>query len=146
DHIVWTIMSPDDSIIATSAFDSTVRIWNSTNGEELQVLTFEVWSIEREELLHAFEGHRTPGNRVPVAFSPNGRSLATGSSGFGSDTLKVFDLLSGEEKQILEVMALGTETDFHGVRVIYMHYTPKGLLVFKLDDGTVSTYDEETDQ
>ncbi|THU92282.1 glycoside hydrolase [Dendrothele bispora CBS 962.96] len=169
--IGWVMTSPDAKVIVTSGYDKTIRVWNSTNGEELQVLTFEgrecrigclsgvfshdgkligvntgdsvrVWSIEREEYLHTFENHQSWGRKAPIAFSPDGKSLATINAFEGA--LTVFDLLSGEEEQNRQAIKLGTETNYRGV--IYMHYTPKGLLVLQFDDGTVFTYDEETDQ
>ncbi|THU92300.1 WD40 repeat-like protein [Dendrothele bispora CBS 962.96] len=169
--IGWVITSPDAKVIVTSGYDKTIRIWNPTNGEELQVLTFEgmecwmgclsgafshdgkligvntgdsvrVWSIEREEFLHTFENHQSWDLEATIVFSPDGKSLATSNT--FQDALTIFDLSSGEEKQNRQAITLGTETNYR--RVIYMHYTPKGLLVFKFDDGTVFTYDEETDQ
>ncbi|THU92280.1 WD40 repeat-like protein [Dendrothele bispora CBS 962.96] len=110
EEISWSITSPDDSILVTTAYDRTVRIWNATNGEELHVLTFEnecwngclsgafshdgklvgitagfsvrVWSVEREEFLHSFEfaNHDQSLGLGPIAFNPDGKSLATGST------------------------------------------------------------------
>ena len=71
--IVWdAVFSPDGGTIASASFDNTVKIWDSTTGEEL--LTFSAPSAI------AFAN---------VAFSPDGRLLAASS---GDGTVRIFVL------------------------------------------------------
>jgi WD40 repeat protein/serine/threonine protein kinase len=72
--------SADDSLIATSHNDGTVRIWDAVTGEELHVL----------------RGHDGPVTRP--AFSPDGRWVAAG----GKDrTVRIWEVATGTERQTL---------------------------------------------
>jgi WD40 repeat protein len=88
--------SPDGKCLATGGWDRTVRVWDAATGEEL----------------HAFRGHRefvdvqpnrggrsqARGPRVGavtgVAFSPDGKRLATGSSDY---TVRVWDVTRAQD-------------------------------------------------
>ncbi|KAG6842428.1 hypothetical protein C0991_007558 [Blastosporella zonata] len=82
-HSVSTIgWCPDSSIgphplLATSSFDGTARLWDSVTGKCLKV----------------FNDHKRP--VYTLAFSPNGRWLATGS---GDGWLYVYNVLTHEKK------------------------------------------------
>jgi WD40 repeat protein len=67
--------SPDSSRLASGAIDGTVKLWNSETGDELLSLkghTDRVWN---------------------VAFSPNGRQLASAGGGVA----KIWDISTGQE-------------------------------------------------
>jgi WD40 repeat protein/tRNA A-37 threonylcarbamoyl transferase component Bud32 len=74
--------SPDGRHLATGSYDKTVRIWDATNGLQLNEL----------------RGHGDLPNRV--RFSPDGRSVASASS---DRTLRVWDPLEGQKTSTLEL-------------------------------------------
>jgi WD40 repeat protein/serine/threonine protein kinase len=120
-------LAPDGQKVATGGPDGAVRIWDLTtgrllttppaqpdpvnalafspNGEllacaggrEFQPGRVKIWnaaSLQEERVIH---GHRSV--IYALAFSPDGKSLATGSDDWH---VKVWDVLSGEEKTTLE--------------------------------------------
>ncbi|KAK7461304.1 hypothetical protein VKT23_008483 [Stygiomarasmius scandens] len=165
DHIAWAETSPDDTVIATSSWDQTVRIWDAVNGQQLRILTgatsqlwsgafspdgklvcvgcggedpkVRLWEVESGELLHEL-GRFRRWTRA-LAFSPDGRSIAAGS---GNGVLKVFDAVSGKEKQHWQVKCLDPLASGF-IEIQSVRYTSKGLLVFNYTDGRVYTYNEE---
>ena len=66
ERITKVTFSPDGSMIASSSWDKTVRLWNVASGDELQTLLTE-----------------HDNNVLTVAFSPDGKTLASG--GWGQD-------------------------------------------------------------
>jgi WD40 repeat protein len=73
--------SPDGSQIVTASRDSTLRLWNVENGEEIVV----------------FCGHSS--TVYDCAFSPDGNTIVSGS---GDGTLKIWDATTGHEMATLE--------------------------------------------
>lgn len=70
--------SPDGTRLATAGVDGVAKVWDGTSGEELLVLS----------------GHT---DRIhSIAYSPNGRFIATSSGNVGA-SIKVWDAMSGEE-------------------------------------------------
>jgi WD40 repeat protein len=67
--------NPDGSTLVTGSHDSTVRIWDTTNGQELLTLT----------------GH--DGWIDYVSFNPDGNLLATGSFQDGTMRLYMLDVV-----------------------------------------------------
>ncbi len=64
--------SPDGRLLATASADNTARIWDPVTGEDLRTLAGRIsW-------VRTLTGHT--GGVWGVAFSPDGRLLATASS------------------------------------------------------------------
>jgi WD40 repeat protein len=106
------VFSPDGSRLASASSDTTVKIWDTATGEELQTLeghTFAVYS---------------------VAFSPDGRRLASCSP---DKTVKVWDTTSGQETLTLKGHSLGVSS---------VAFSADGLqLASGGFDGTVRVWD-----
>lgn len=72
--------SPDGRYLASGSSDNTIKLWDVSNGQELQT----------------FEGHSQPVNSI--SYSPDGRYLASGSR---DGTVKLWDVSNGHELQTL---------------------------------------------
>ncbi len=95
--------SPDSSLLASAAFDDTVKVWHTDSGKLLTTLTgasdwattavfspdnsqiaassydsrVYLWDIKSSELIRIFEGHKDTVSSV--AFSADGKLLVSGS-------------------------------------------------------------------
>jgi WD40 repeat protein len=126
DTIFTVSFSPDGKELATTSFDSTVKLWDAETGQELDTLaghsdvttrtafnadgsllasssfdgSVKVWDLETGEELYTLPGHdATP---WAIAFSPDGKLIATG----GNDrTLRLWDATTGEELLTLPLSA-----------------------------------------
>ncbi|KZT28982.1 WD40 repeat-like protein [Neolentinus lepideus HHB14362 ss-1] len=120
DSVVWAGQSPDGKLLATSAWDKFVRLWDPTDGSLLKVLTgatnqswaasfspdsqliaagsgdkqVRVWKTATGELVHFLGGFKGWIRRMQ--FNPEGTHLVAGAAG---GTVRVFDVMSGDSVQ-----------------------------------------------
>src|SRR5262249_32802483 len=107
--------APDGRTLAGACRDETVYLWDVASGKELRhfpggsVLVFSpdgkrlatgshrhmtrVWDVTTGEQLHQFRGHHDEPWMRPLAFSPDGRTLATALSG----KVYLWELATGKE-------------------------------------------------
>jgi WD40 repeat protein/serine/threonine protein kinase len=123
DAVVCVAFHPDGKHLASTGADRKVKVWDLTterevfgdectairklgtastvafrppDGRHLAVCNEEevrVWDWEQRQLIHALPGHEF--HSIPVAFSPDGRLLATGGS--RRKHQRVWDLEAGRE-------------------------------------------------
>lgn len=137
-HIVNAVrFSPDGNFIASGSVDSTVRIWNRSNGQLRTTLKHpagityldysrdgnyiattsydgkaRLWKLPEGKLIREFTGHqKTPWS---IALSPDGRMMATGSE---DATIKIWDIQTG---------ALLHTLKGHTLTIWSLQFTPDG--------------------
>jgi WD40 repeat protein len=114
-------ISADRGRIATASSDGTAKIWDTGSGM----------------LLHTLGDGGNGGNVVNVAYSPDGKTVATGTSSTRGDsgTARLWDARTGALKRVIETKA--------GIgRVLF---SPDGaLLCVVLDEGGVALFHPET--
>ena len=117
-ELIWSLSySPDSERLVSASYDSTLRIWDLTDGEQaLQIDlpttsssavfspdgrtilaglddgTARLWDVSTGEELRQFEGHSE--SVVVVAFSHDGSLAATGST---DKTARLWDVETGSE-------------------------------------------------
>ena len=99
DAIFNIAMSPESQLAATASFDSTVRLWDMSTGELLNVL----------------KGHVT--HVYTVAFSPDGRTLASGGE---EDEAKLWHVATG---RIIGTIETGLKP------ILYLDFSPDGSML-----------------
>jgi WD40 repeat protein/tRNA A-37 threonylcarbamoyl transferase component Bud32 len=111
-------ISPDGKWIVSGSRDSTVKVWDSSTGQELLTL----------------RGHTGPVNGV--AINPDGQRIVSGSA---DRTVKVWDAASGKELLTLKGIT-------HWVNCVAI--SPDGKRIVAGDDGdrTVKVWDSSTGQ
>ncbi|KAF8214649.1 WD40-repeat-containing domain protein [Mycena galopus ATCC 62051] len=149
---MWAETSPNGTVVATSSWDKTVRIWSMESGKLIHILRgargqswagafspngelvaagagdgmVRIWRIDTGELLHTLGDFR--GWVRSLSFSLDGRQLAAGASG---GTLKVFNVESGERE-------LNWQTPSY--EILNVQYTLRGDLFFSSTDGSIFGY------
>ena len=107
----------------------------ATGGEEGSII---VWDLAAGKILRELEGHRIDGERnqtfrgiYALAFSPNGKLLASGSD---DETLRIWDVLRGTQIQKLTA---------HTMSVRGLSFSPDGALLASADysEGAVRIWD-----
>jgi WD40 repeat protein len=105
DDVNSVAFSPDGRLLASGSDDYTIRLWDVATGSLVRTLTGHTSTVVRSALLAGSDddtiklwcSHRQPRvghtNDVnSVAFSPDGRLLASGSD---DDTIKLWDVATG---------------------------------------------------
>ncbi|EEB91703.1 hypothetical protein MPER_09902 [Moniliophthora perniciosa FA553] len=144
DSIMWASSNPDNSHIASSSWDGTVRLWNATTGQQINTVCWLSWSLPSRRFLSRRETYRDGLSRQEgdcLAFGGAHR-LGTQSGG----TLRDFGMARGDELQYWRVKSCPEDPPSPFLEVNDVQFTARDLLVFKSTDGHVFTYDERTNR
>ena len=158
-HAHWVfrvLFSPAEKIVASGAYDNTIRLWNVATGEALNTLSHPgavnsvslspdgttvasgaddnnvyLWDVATGNRITTLHGHT---NDVrSVSFSPNGFTLASGSD---DNTVKLWDVGAGNT-----ISTLVGHTD----GVLSVLFAPDGkVLASRSRDNTVRLWDAVT--
>ncbi|GKZ86045.1 hypothetical protein AnigIFM56816_000895 [Aspergillus niger] len=167
DAIMWAGMSPDNSLVASIAWDGRARVWDANSGACIHVLGsvdgqlwsgafspdskylavsqgsprtyIHVYDLRTGESVSRFDGFRHWARTL--AWSPDGTVLAGGGDG---GTVRLWDPLTGEERMRWRLAFEDSlMRSFAGIQSV--QFVDKGKkLVFRTQEGTVETYDIES--
>jgi WD40 repeat protein len=115
-HTVCRIaFSPEGATLASASADSSIRLWDTTTGELLQVLTGHTASV------------------LSVAYSPDGQTLASTSY---DNTIRLWDTPRGKHRKTLEA---------HTDAVFQATFSPDGQAIASASkDQTIRLWDAQT--
>jgi WD40 repeat protein len=157
------VFRPDGKVLASTGYDSTVRLWDMATGQNLKTLeghqkgcyaialsadgkllasggfdhTARVWDAATGQLLAALEHDRSV---LSLAFSPDGKTLATGSTGwddvqwkYAPTRIRLWDLADNRPRITLPEQP---------VQVFALIFTPDGKTLITGDrNGAITLWD-----
>lgn len=122
--------SPDGTLLATVGQDGFARLWDAASGREIRKIPAQRVTVQE---LPGGGTSTTSGYLTSVAFSPDGKTLATGSS---DRIAGLWEVASGKELRRLE----GHDADSGIVRAVA--FSPDGkTLATAAEDRTVRLWD-----
>ncbi len=121
DKVESVAFSPDGRRLATGSDDNTARIWDAQASRELMTLC-EPTSKSGPKITSCKpdEGSELKSTVESVAFSPDGKSLATGSD---DKTAKIWDVESG---RLLQTLSGPNTPSAHEDRIKAVAFSPDG--------------------
>ncbi len=160
DRVTSLAWSSDGTILASGAWDTTVRLWNVVNGAPLMTLnghqdgvlalawspdgallasgsaatTINLWDMSSGALLTTIEGHTAPVR--DVAISPDSRLLASAAGGSDA-TVRIWNIADGRELFALDagnVQAITFSLDGTTLVSVSSHDDVK---VWRVETGTL---------
>jgi WD40 repeat protein len=147
--------SPDGRLLVTGSWDGTAKLWDTASGKQLAVFDMPphcydlavspngrllacsseddamLFDIASRKRLHLLRGHKNSANCV--AFSPDGRWLATGSD---DRTIHIWNVNTGEVEHVIAA---------HGAKLITLAFSPDGRTIASGDmKGVIAFLHVET--
>jgi RNA polymerase sigma factor (sigma-70 family) len=102
DRAFGLVFAPNGRSFATAGYDGMVRVWDATSGAELHTFSSGVQSSD---------------NSQPLAFSPDGQTLAAGLG----ETIWLWDVKTGEQRLVIRKA--------HGSAVLSLAFLDKDTLI-----------------
>jgi WD40 repeat protein len=129
EHLTTVDFSPDGKTLASASWDGVVRFWDVATGHSVMEIpdrprlgvayiavyspdgtkmaigrdggVFQLWDLKAGK--EAFRSEVHPGRVQSVAFSHDGRLLATSSSDDNDPDVRIWDVTSGKQTRVLRV-------------------------------------------
>jgi WD40 repeat protein len=128
--------SPDGKRLATGGWDRTVRVWDAASGDELYTFRGHREFVDVQPNRGGRSMARGPhiGAVTGVAFSPDGKRLATGSSDY---TVRVWDVTRDQEALALPRHSGSVAAFLPDSRRLVLRGLPTGCAVRDVTTGQV---------
>ena len=139
------LFSPDGRHLATGSMDTTTKLWDVETGKQFRSFAHP----EYRRPLAFSSGHTeiyNEGGIRCVAFSPDGKFLATGGLHRDHD-VKLWDIEQGEQRWSVTFEASAKSITFSSDgRYIATHFTADVVHVLRIEDGTAVPFDLDRDK
>lgn len=143
DAVRAILFSPDGRRLATGSMDATTKLWDVETGKQFRSFAHP----EYHKPLAFPSGHTeiyNEGGIRCVAFSPDGKFLATGGL-FRDRDVKLWDIEQGEQRWSITFEESAKSIVFSpDGRYIATHFTANVVHVLRIEDGTAVPFDLDT--
>lgn len=145
DAVRAILFSPDGKHLATGSLDATTKLWDVETGKQFRSFAHP----EYHKPLAFPSGHTeiyNEGGIRCVAFSPDGKFLATGGL-FRDRDVKLWDIEQGEQCWSITFEESAKSIVFSpDGRYIATHFTADVVHVLRIQDGTAVPFDLDTEK
>ena len=139
DYVLNVYFSPNGQILLSRDSNGSIVVWDAVTREYLQPLASDHWGLWNADA-HEYIHHRGSGG-YDISFSPDGRTVAIGSSNDGWGSIRFYDVTTGKHLRTIEDARTTERNDILTAQAsVYVGiYGGVGSVSFRLDGKTLAS-------